>query len=220
MQPRTRLALAAGTGVVALAAIAMVPGQLARSADHLDPPARTDPAFDPTPDTPADIADVYAFNDAQNAYFAVTFAGPQNPGVPAFYDRDVLYTLNISTTAPATSPDVTIRWRFGQGINGTGSGISVENLPGVSRPLTGPVETILTAPNGVRVYAGLRDDPFFFDLQGFRETRAMNTLRFSPTRNFFAGKNDTVVVIQIPQSLLNTRRVDVWSTTARFGGQL
>lgn len=207
------------TGAAALALI--VPGQLALSADHLDPPARTDPAVDTTPDTPADIADLYAFSDATNAYFAVSFAGPQAAGVPAFYDRDVLYTLNVSTSAPASSADVSIKFRFGPATNGTGSGISVENAPGVSGAIVGPVETILSK-DGVRVYAGLRDDPFFFDLQGFRETRSTATLRFDKTRNFFANKNDTIVILEIPKSRLggNANTIDAWTTTARFGGQL
>ena len=212
-----------GSGIlIGSAAIALiVPGQLALSADHLDPPARTDPAVDTTPDTPADIADLYAFSDATNAYFAVSFAGPQAAGVPAFYDRNVLYTVNISTSAPATSADVSIRFRFGPATNGTGSGISVENLPGVNGAIVGPVESILSK-DGVRVYAGLRDDPFFFDLQGFRETRSTGTLRFDKTRNFFANKNDTIVILEIPKSRLggNANSIDASATTARFGGQL
>ncbi|WP_195908568.1 DUF4331 family protein [Novosphingobium sp. Gsoil 351] len=221
MQLKRRLALGAAVVAVAGAAMVLVPGQLAWSADHLDPPARTDPAVDTTPDTPADIADLYAFSDATNAYFAISFAGPQVAGVPAFYDRDVLYNLNISTSAPATSADVGIRFRFGPATNGTGSGISVENVPGVNGAIVGPVEQILSK-DGVRVYAGLRDDPFFFDLQGFKATRASGTLMFDKTRNFFANKNDTVFVIEIPKSRLggNTNSIDVWTTTSRFGGQL
>jgi hypothetical protein len=210
----------AGTAAAAgLAALLLVPGQVARTADHLDPPSRTDPAVDPTPDRAADIADVFAWHDATNAYFAVTFAGPATPATPAFYDRDVLYTLNISTAPPASSPDLAIRWRFGPATNGTGSGISVENLPGVSGNLVGPVEQILSN-NGVRVFSGLRDDPFFFDLEGFRNTVASGTLSFSNTRNFFNGLNDTAVVISIPRERLGSGPLDIWATTARFGGQL
>ena len=220
MQSRMKLALAGGVGAAAVAALALIPGQLALSADHLDPPTRTDIAFDPTPDVPADIADVFAWSDATNAYFAVTFAGP-TPSTAGAYDRDVLYTLNISTSPPATSSDATIRWRFGPATNGTGSGISVENVPGVNGAIVGPVESILSK-DGVRVYAGVRDDPFFFDLIGFRETVAMGTIRFQNTRNFFRGQNDTVVVFEIPKARLggNANSVDVWATTARFGGQL
>ncbi|MCW5761029.1 MAG: hypothetical protein KIS90_14770, partial [Phenylobacterium sp.] len=46
------------------------------AADHLDPPTRTDPAFDTTPDRSADIADIYAWHTADNLVLALTFAGP------------------------------------------------------------------------------------------------------------------------------------------------
>jgi hypothetical protein len=220
-----------GGGVVAasLGALLLVAGQGTFAADHLDPPSRTDPEVDRTPDPAADIADVYAWHDGTNAYFAVTFAGPTAANVEATYDPRVLYTLNISRAAFGTAPqaDIPIRWRFGPGTSGTAGprnfGISIENLPGVTGALQGPVETVLSRNVGtgtVQAYAGLRDDPFFFDLQGFRQTVATGALSFSNTRNFFAGKNDTAVVLQIPISLLGTRRVQVWSTTARLGGQL
>lgn len=220
MNRNARFALGGGLLAAAIGAIVLVPGQLALSADHLDPPARTDPAFDTTPDIPADIADVFAWSDATNAYFAVTFAGP-TPSTAGAYDRDVLYTLNISTAAPGSTPEVQVRWRFGPATNGTGSGISVEGAPGVTGNIVGPVETVLSK-DGVRAYAGVRDDPFFFDLQGFRTTRSTGTLSFNNKRNFFFGQNDTVVVLEIPKSRLggDSNAIDVWATTARFGGNL
>lgn len=219
MQPRIRLALAAGTGAAALAAVILVPGQLALTADHLDPPLRTDPAFDSTPDTAADIADIYAFHDADNLYLISTFGGPSATNLPAFYDRDVLHTINVSTSLPATSSDITIRFRFGPGANPGETGISVENLPGVDGALVGPVEQTLSR-GGVRVFAGLRDDPFFFDSQGLRESRTMGVLRFMNTRSFFDAKNITVVAIEIPRSRIGNGPIDIWNTTARFGGQI
>lgn len=219
MQPKTRLALAAGTGVAALAAVVLVPGQLALTADHLDPPLRTDPAFDSTPDIAADIADIYAFHDANNLYLISTFGGPADPSLPAFYDRDILHTINVSTSPPATSSDITIRFRFGPGTGAGQTGISVENLPGVNGALVGPVEQTLSK-DGVRVYAGLRDDPFFFDSQGLRESRTMGVLRFNNQRSFFAAKNITVVAIEIPLSRIGAGPLDIWNTTARFGGQI
>lgn len=220
MQRKTKVALAAATTASALGAMLFVPGQLAFSADHLDPPMRTDMAADPTPDTAADIADIYAFHDANNLYLISTFGGPSATTLPAFYDRDVLHTINVSTSAPASSSDITIRFRFGPGANPGETGISVENVPGVSGAIVGPVEQILSK-DGVRVYAGLRDDPFFFDSQGLRESRTMGTIRFNNQRSFFHAKNITVVAIEIPRSRLGTAtNLDIWNTTARFGGQI
>ena len=220
MQRRFRTILMAGVGVAGLGALFLVPGQIALSADHLDPPMRTDILVDATPDTAADIADIYAFQDANNLYLISTFGGPSATTLPAFYDRDVLHTLNISTSLPATSSDITIRFRFGPGANPGETGISVENVPGVNGAIVGPVESILSK-DGVRVYAGLRDDPFFFDSQGLRESRNMGVLRFNNQRSFFGSKNITVVAIEIPRSRLNNATaLDIWNTTARFGGQI
>ncbi len=220
MKSGMKLALSASAAVAALGGVLLVPGQLALTADHLDPPARTDILFDMTPDTAADIADIYAFHDADNLYLISTFGGPSATTLPAFYDRDVLHTINVSTSLPATSSDVTIRFRFGPGANPGEHGISVENLPGVNGPIIGPVEQILSK-DGVRVYAGLRDDPFFFDSQGLRESRTMGVIRFNSNRSFFHDKNITVVAIAIPRSRLGTgTNLDIWNTTARFGGQI
>ena len=206
----------------ALGALVFVPGQLAFSADHLDPPMRADPAVDTTPDIPADIADIYAFHDATNLYLIYTFGGPAAPNLPAFYDRDVLYTINVSTSLPATSADVSIRFRFGPGSNPGEWGISVENVPGVNGAIVGPVEQMLSK-DGVRVYAGLRYDPFFFDSQGLRESRNTGTIRFDKNRNFFGAKNITTVALEIPRSRLGSNgnaSLDVWALSARLGGQL
>lgn len=220
MQRKTRIALAAAATTGALGALLLVPGQLALTADHLDPPARTDPAVDSTPDIAADIADIFAFHDADNLYLISTFGGPAAPTLGAFYDRDVLHTINISTSPPASSSDITIRFRFGPGANPGETGISVENVPGVNGAIVGPVEQILSK-DGVRVYAGLRDDPFFFDSQGLRESRTMGTIRFNNQRSFFHAKNITTVAIELPRTRLGTAtNLDIWNTTARFGGQL
>ena len=189
-----------------------------QAADHLDPPARTDPAVDSTPDTAADIADVYVWHTADNLIVALTFAGPQAGTLPARYDRDVLYTLNISNAGFPTDAEVQIRFRFGQ--DGPNSGIEVSGLPDGAGPLVGPVEQTLSR-NGILVRAGLYDDPFFFDLEGFRATRSTGTLAFDKNRSFFTGQNDTAVVFQIPLNRVSGNgQLNIWATSARFGGQM
>jgi hypothetical protein len=83
------------------------------------------------------------------------------------------------------------------------------------------VETVLTR-NGIKVFAGLVDDPFTFDVQGFRATRATGTLSFSSSRDFFFRQNDTATIIEIPRSMLQngSQPLDIWATSARFGGLL
>jgi hypothetical protein len=216
---RSTVPFAIGGVGLAIAASLFAPGIGVWSADHLDPPARTDPAVDSTPDRPADIADLYAWHTASSVILALTFAGPQATNLPATYDRNVDYAINISNQAPRTTTDIPIHIRFGQA--GTNqNGVQVTGLPGVTGAISGPVETNLTK-DGVMVRAGLFDDPFFFDLQGFRDTRNTGTLMFNRNRDFFAGQNLTAVVIEIPRDRIDRGAlVDIWSATSRFGGQL
>jgi hypothetical protein len=214
--------------ILPIGAIAVIGGLLvlvpadrpARAADHLDPPNRTDPAFDTTPDKAADITDIYAWHTDTDLIMAYDFAGPQSTTLPGTYDRDVLYTLNISNDGSLSNPAFSIRFRFGRDASGN-VGIKVEGLPGETVPLVGPVEQTLIT-NGIRVRAGLYDDPFFFDLQGFKATKTSAALMFDNTRNFFAGQNLTSVVFQMPRALVagGSGKIRIWGTTGRFGAQL
>lgn len=221
MRLRHALPLTAGVMIALAGGAFYVTGAGLVAADHLDPPGRTNPANDSTPDKAADIADVFAWHTATDINLVLTFAGPQANNLPATYDPDVLYTINVSNAAPRTTPDIPIEVRFGRGSDGSSFGVQVNGLPGVNGAIVGPVETNLTK-DGVRVRAGLFDDPFFFDLQGFRDTVATGTLSFNNQRDFFAGQNDTAIVISIPRDRIEngSNLVDVWATTARFGGQL
>ena len=223
MKTNIKALMAGGAALIALPLAFQLSERIAPAADHLDPPARTDPAVDQTPDMAADIADVFAFTDGPATVLIVTFAGPQATDRPAVYDPDVLYTINISNDGSRTTPNIPITFQFGQDMqaNGDNFGVRVRGVPGVVGDLAGPVETNLQS-NGVRVRAGLFDDPFFFDLQGFRETASTGTLAFDNTRDFFAGQNLTAVVISIPTARLasGANPLDIWATTARFGGQL
>jgi hypothetical protein len=213
-----RLALSGALAAVAAVSILAVSNRGLTAADHLDAPTRTDPAFDGSPDRAADIADVFAWHTPTDVVVALTFAGPDAPGVPAKYDRDVLYTINVSNDGDPVTTEFPIEIRFG--FDGNSPGVHVTGLPG-GATISGPVETTLSQ-NGILVRAGLYDDPFFFDLQGFRETRSSGTLSFNNQRDFFRGQNDTSVVIQIPKPLIQNgaRLINAWASTARFGGQL
>ncbi|MES2497811.1 MAG: hypothetical protein V4618_16975 [Pseudomonadota bacterium] len=216
---RLRLGLAALSATAFLACGAMiVVDRGVFAADHLDPPARTDPDVDATPDKAADIADVYAWHSATHLVIAVTFAGPQGTNLPGSYDRDMLYTINISNDDVSFTPEFKIEYRFGQ--NGSASGVRFTGIPGATGPIEGPVETNLQQEQ-VIARAGLFDDPFFFDLQGFRATRSTGALSFRADRNFFAGQNLTAVVVQMPRSALENgaNPLRIWATSARFGGQ-
>lgn len=193
-------------------------GEDLSSADHVDPPQRTDPAADGTPDRAADLADIFAFAEGGNLNLVATFAGPAPKDNPAVFDRDVLYVFNVSTDGDATTTEERILIRFGSA-GANNFGVRVEGIPGIGT-IEGPVETTLQQ-DGAQVLAGLFDDPFFFDSQGFRETLQTGDLRITSGRDTFSNQNITAIVLQIPLDNFNaTGALAVWSETKRFGGQL
>ena len=220
---KTTAKYAAGGAGLALAAAAALwaPGLGLVAADHVDPPQRTDPSVDSTPDRAADIADFFAWHTDDSVNFVLTFSGPAAADQPANYDPDVLYQINISNAGERSTAEQRIDIRFGRGASPGEFGVQVDNVPGTSGPIEGSVESNIMK-EGVMVRAGLFDDPFFFDLQGFRETAQTGTLSFNNSRDFFAGQNLTAVVISIPRDRIEngSSLIDTWATSARFGGQL
>ncbi len=214
-----QLAARAVLPTIALLGIAFGVHRTIVAADHFDPPARVggSEATRGNLDVAADIADVYAFHDNNNLYLSLSFGGPSSPSLPAFYDRDVLYAINVSNEGSRTDTEFPIQFRFG--FDGASPGIQVTGLPPNGGTITGPVETNLTAANGIVVRAGLFDDPFFFDPQGLRESRQTGNLSFNNQRNPFANRNTTFVVISIPRALVDRGQpIDVWSTASRIRG--
>jgi hypothetical protein len=203
--------------VLAFSAVAFVGHRALEAADHFDPPGRVGTDTNTAGlDVAADIADVYAFHDANNVYLAVGFGGPSAPSLPAFYDPDVLYTINVSNAGERTDTEFPIEIRFGR--DGVNPGIEVRNLPG-GGSIQGPVERNLTTNSGIVVRAGLFDDPFFFDPQGLRESRATGTLSFNNMRNRFANLNTTYVILSIPRALIDRGQpLDIWASSARIRG--
>jgi Domain of unknown function (DUF4331) len=189
------------------------------AADHFDPPARVDPAVNTTrPDIAADIADTYLFQDATNIYVSVDFGGPSATMLPAFYDRDVVYTVFLSNAGATTDAEFAIDIRFGQDPTKPGSnGVRIAGVPGTTAPIVGSVETMLTS-GGVTAFAGLIDDPFNFDAVGLRDSRNTGVLSFMNTRNRFAGLNSTTVILAIPRAALvnGTNKIALWATAARI----
>lgn len=111
-------------------------------------------------------------------------------------------------------PDVNLEARFGPNAAGDW-GLQVTGVPSQAEPLSGPVETTLEA-DGTRAWAGLRDDPFFFDLAGYTDTLTTGTLAFDGTRDSFAGVNVVAIVIETPISNVAAGGpIQTWATTAR-----
>ena len=211
------------------------------SADHAESPgADADPA--------ADLADAFVFPSPESAsklVGAITFGGrpaPRSRIDGSFYcDRDVLYTYNIDRADASGNfdsvPDIKIYARLGKNSQGQ-CGLQLENVPGASSAFSGTIETVILAQSG-KAFAGLRNDPFFFDAEGL--TALLNTFaapgqsgdlvsafRLSgnqPRRDSFAGRNVSAIVFEMdldavaPKPASGTRpKLRVWTTTSRFAG--
>jgi hypothetical protein len=212
-------------------AFASTQGNHVEAADHLDPPHRVSP--DPTTgagaaaDREADIADVYAWTNAdEHLVVAMSFDGPNAPAaldaVPC--DPDVLYEIHIDTDiqpfmGTGDEDEFTIQARFGMDDVGNCM-VQFSGIPGLAAgsTLEGAVEHTLQRGE-TQAYAGLRDDAFFFDLEGFRTTLGTGTLSVSNDRDFFAGLNTPVMVIEVPTSDVTTvtasTAIRVWGSTSR-----
>ncbi len=193
----------------ALMAVSLIPGA-ARGADHADSPlAGGDPA--------ADISDFYAWHtEGDRLVLVANFAGLAAPGAPGTYDADVLYGFRIDRDDDGVS-DHDIWVRFGQ--NGAGEwGVQVAGLPG-EEPVVGPVNEELSSPGGAQVFAGPREDSFFFDLDGFQATLQSGDLSFDGTNDTFAGTNVTSIVIEADLAGIadGADTLSIWATTGRKG---
>lgn len=179
----------------------------ARAADHAEAPgAAADPA--------ADIADFYAWHTANDTLVMVVTFAPLTPaGGEATWDADVLYGFHIDTDGD-NAPDFNVRTRFGQN-DADEWGMLVEGLPGEDGPLVGPVETMAEGTNGAKAWAGITDDPFFFDLEGYTTTLDTGTISFNPNRDSLAGVNVTSIVVEVPLSALGSTDLSLWATTGR-----
>lgn len=177
------------------------------AADHIDSPnAKGDAA--------GDITDFYAWAEGESVYAIVAFAGLAEAGAPAVYDADVLYGVHVDNDGDGES-DHDIWIRFGQDDAGEW-GVQVTGLAGQDA-LVGPVDEVIDGELGQRVFAGLRDDPFFFDLEGFQDTLMTGDLSFQSDRNFFEGVNVTAIAIEASRDQLanGDAPFTIWTTTRR-----
>lgn len=182
-----------------------------RAADHSEAPGTR-------ADQPADIADVFAWHDnaANKLVGVITFAGLETPSKSrGTFDENVLYSFNIDNDGDFVS-DIDVLVSFTRDSRGKWW-MHVVDLPGSSSAIASPVNRPFDIGDGRHVFAGLRDDPFFFDLEGFRATLQTGTLSFDGTRDSVAGLNATAIVLEMDLSaaLDGGTMLNVWATTAR-----
>ncbi len=165
-------------------ATAVIHPRLAHSADHLDAPATSAEAA-------ADINDVYAFTDGNNAVFAMTVF-PAAPATAKF-SNVVQYVIHTSSGAAygATNTAYDIICQFD-----ADAAQKTSCWAGANEYVTGDASTAagITSKSGkLKVFAGLRKDPFFFNLLGFREAvKTVKDVNDGGTLTFTAGCPDNL----------------------------
>ena len=162
-----KLSLIAG-GVAGLAIATLFAGQ-SQAADHLDSASITNPM--------ADINDVYTWmnNDATKLNLAMTVS-PGDPGNRAF-GPSVQYVFHVTsktggptmTVAQPGGTETKVICTFASNTSaecwvttGTTTKAYVKGDPSATTGMT-------SADGKIKVFAGRRSDPFFFNLQGFRD---------------------------------------------------
>ena len=70
--------------------------------------------------------------------------------------------------------------------------------------------------NDIKVFAGPRDDPFFFDLNQYKAIIAGTATSFNnPGTDTFKGTNVMSLVIELPKSKLGAGPINIWATSNR-----
>jgi hypothetical protein len=201
---------------------------LALAADHLDAPNVGSIHVDSSDhlsvtkvNGPLDINDVYVFKgaSANHTVLVMTVNPAVNLGIgPSTFAPGAEYALNIDTNKNARA-DRQYVIEFGKANSHGAQRYTVkygraDHRTVIARGWTGSSSW----KHDVGAFAGVRSDPFFFDLLGFlgsvkgEGTRRLNDGKQS---DFFVGLNTLAIVLEVPNSQLggNGRNIGVWGTT-------
>lgn len=88
-------------------------------------------------------------------------------------------------------------------VNGQSTLIAVGN---VGQPIVG-------LEPGVRLFAGVTDDPFFLDLNAFNAGAKFCQGAGGTGSNFFAGLNSSSIVLKVPTKAIGASQAGVWAQT-------
>ena len=233
-------------GAAGMAAVLVSGPLLVTGADHLDAPSAK-------ADHRIDITDIYAFRSSPTeTTLVLNVDGLMAPAdsKAATFRASTLYELKIDTDGDAAA-DVAYRYRFGNTVavsggrksqdyvvrRATGKAANRNEWSGdlVAAGRTTPYgfgERIARVDGGGKSFAGVRDDPFFFDLNGFIQFKT-ELLKGTTTlgapgggagtllggftgSDTFAGTNVLSIALRIPNAMLGGtgRTVGVWATTS------
>ncbi|MHA7864590.1 DUF4331 family protein [Flagellimonas marinaquae] len=219
-----------GFGVLVIAATILV------SADHIDAPS---PAG-----TSADIADFYAFEPSEGSDNTVFVVDLQSNVLPDLaygtFDEDVLTEINIDLDGDLMEDQVIQaiardgRMYFFGPTAPSQTGLNSEVYTDATLgdvEISSNAAIVETTSEGVSLFAGPRQDPFFFDFFQFNavispelDSAPSGFLPPEEAADTFDGANTMSIVVEIPNSMLGTPTATnalglsvykVWVTTNR-----
>jgi hypothetical protein len=207
-----------GLSLVAISGLILV------AADHIDAPATMS-------GDAGDITDVYAFQgqNTNNLVFAVNTQGLLSPNATgaATFKENVMVEINIDNTGDNVE-DLVIQaikrgdkmYFFGPvapGTTGTSSTVKTAAASGSVAISTYGATALTAEQNGMKFFAGPRDDPFFFDLGQFKAILGGTASGFNnPGTDTFAGTNVMAIVVEVPKAMLgSSSTVNVWAETKK-----
>ncbi|HEX4374358.1 MAG TPA: DUF4331 family protein [Puia sp.] len=212
-----KIALILGCAVVVIGGVVL-------ASDHTDAPA--------VKGTVNDITDLYVFagQDTNNLVFVANTQGLLAPSATgaAQFDPSTMIEFKIDNNGDNVE-DLVI-----QAIDSANTivfyGLAKPTLTGTRSKLetsarigsvavtsyTATSPTVVTTTSGIKLFAGPRDDPFFFDLNQFHKILAGTASGFNnPGTDSFAGTNVMGIVVEVPKTMLNsTGSINVWLTTS------
>jgi len=186
----------------------------------------------PGDDTRLDLTDVFAFRSTEHAGKTVLIVD-SNPTVrppitlPATVvtSRDfhpgAVYRINIDSDGDAQA-DVAFTLTFSELASGTQTG-TLHHASGASAREPGPAGHQLTASipvsfdavarpvetDGIRVFAGVRSEPFFADVEG-----ALHGFQWTG-HDDFEGNNVLSIALEVPDEMLGTGpAIGVWASVS------
>jgi hypothetical protein len=212
-------ALLVGLATFLALSTAVGPTPLTKAADHAEAPTADEDRLN-------DIGDVYAFvdpNDDTKMVFAFTVLGfivPSEQVNQGGFDPHSRYRIELEETGDAKADrfiDITFSERTSRTDPQTATIVLPDGRTTFTAPTTvptlsatAPTPTVTTtAATGASFFAGVVDDPFFFDIPAFNRFVASvlagspNPGEFDRARDSFAGYNTLGVAISVPISLLN-----------------
>lgn len=236
---RNTVATAGLLAVAGLVAAIGVGPALVSGADHLDAPTvKTDKRID--------ITDIYVARRGTSRTTLILNVNPLTSPAgarTAAFRPSALYELKIDTDRNAIA-DVAYRIRFGSAVpladgavrqsfeirRATGASARTNVWAGTriaigTTTAAGRAPRVATLAGGGAAFAGVRDDPFFFDLVGFTHFKerllAGSTNEadlfsgFSGT-DTFAGTDVSAIVLDVPNSAIggSGRNIGVWGTVS------